>query len=71
MSGIKKTVFISEELIKESLIIDSSFSAVVEKKAIDSFGKWKKRKETSVDLTNNLRKENNRKNTNTNRSNRH
>ncbi len=73
MSTVKKTISISEELVKEATEIAPNFSAVVEtalieylhhyrlKKAANSFGKWKNRKENSVKLVNKLRKENRRK----------
>ena len=72
MSAIKKTVSLSEELVKEANTINSNFSAVVEealvvylqqnrlKKAIQSFGKWGERKESSVDIVNTLRLEDER-----------
>ena len=76
MSAIKKTVSISEDLVKEASKINSNFSAIVEvalvdylhhhrlEKAVDSFGKWQEREETSVHLVNQLRQENKRKNAN-------
>jgi len=72
MSAIKKTISLSEELVREANTINSNFSAVVEealvvylqqnrlKKAIQSFGKWEKRKESSVDIVNTLRLEDER-----------
>lgn len=73
MRAVKKTVSISEELVKEVGVIAPNFSAVVEaalieylhhhrlKKAMMSFGQWQERKDTSVELVNELRRENNRK----------
>lgn len=73
MSAVKKTVSISEELVKEVGHIAPNFSEFVEaalvaylhqyrlQKAVDSFGKWQKRENTSVDLVNQLRRENKRK----------
>ena len=72
MSAIKKTVSISEELVKEANTIAANFSSVVEtalvhylhdyrvQRAIDSFGKWEKRAESSVDIVNQLREESGR-----------
>jgi hypothetical protein len=69
MQAIKKTISISEELVQEAGSIGPNFSAVVEtalihylheyrlQKALNSFGKWEKRKESSVDLVNQLREE--------------
>lgn len=69
MHAIKKTISVSENLVKESKTIDSNFSAVVEaalidylhhhkrQKAIESFGKWQEREKNSVDIVNELRKE--------------
>lgn len=69
MSAVKKTVSISEELVKEANTIAPNFSAVVEaalveylyryrlQKAIGSFGKWQKRTGSSADLVNQLRQE--------------
>lgn len=73
MSTVKKTVSISEELVKEATAISPNFSAVVEtalveyihqyrlKKAIESFGKWQERKDSSVAIVNELRREDSRK----------
>ncbi|TAK78474.1 MAG: hypothetical protein EPO11_01210 [Gammaproteobacteria bacterium] len=73
MSAVKKTISVSEELVKEANEIASNFSAVVEaalieylhhyrlQKAKESFGKWQERKDTSVDLVNKLRQEGGRK----------
>jgi hypothetical protein len=75
MTAIKKTISISEELITEASTVAPNFSAVVEtalieylqhyrvKKAISSFGKWEQRSESSVDIVNQLRKEDGRNDT--------
>ncbi|OGT43465.1 MAG: hypothetical protein A3F42_08160 [Gammaproteobacteria bacterium RIFCSPHIGHO2_12_FULL_37_34] len=72
MRAVKKTVSIPEELVKEARLITSNFSAIVEvalvaylhhyrvQKATESFGKWKERKNSSVDLVNKLRQEDKR-----------
>jgi len=68
MGVIKKTVSIDENIAREAGAIASNFSAVVEaalveyiqhhrvKKALQSFGKWNERKESSVDIINDLRR---------------
>lgn len=73
MGAVKKTISISEDLVKEANSITSNFSAVVEaalvdylrhyriKCATESFGKWQERKDSSIDLVNQLRKEDRRK----------
>lgn len=70
MSSIKKTVSIDEKIAKEANALNSNFSAVVEaalvqylhhyriQKALQSFGKWEERKESSIDIVNDLRREN-------------
>ena len=72
MVAVKKTISISENVLKDAAAIAPNFSAVVEsalveyikhyriKKAIDSFGKWSERGEASVDIVNSLRKEDDR-----------
>lgn len=69
MRSVKKTISISEEVANEASKINPNFSATVETalveylqhhrvlKAMESFGKWEVRKETSVDLVNELRRE--------------
>lgn len=69
MRAIKKTVSVSEDLVKEAKAINTNFSSVVEaalveylhhykrQKAIASFGKWQERKKSSIDIVNDLRKE--------------
>ena len=73
MSAVKKTVSIPEKLVKEASSITSNFSSVVEaaliaylhhyrvQKAIKSFGKWQDRKDSSINIVNELRREDNRK----------
>lgn len=72
MTAVKKTISINEDILKEASTINPNFSSVVEMalieylhhyrihKAAESFGKWKNRKESSVDFVNNLRKKDNR-----------
>ncbi len=72
MAAVKKSIYISEELLKEADAISSNFSAVVEmalmdyihqckvQKARQSFGKWAVRTESSVDIVNTLRREDDR-----------
>jgi len=72
MGAVKKSVYISEELLKEANAVNSNFSAVVEmalvdyihkqrvQKALKSFGCWADRAESSVDIVNNLRREDDR-----------
>lgn len=67
MSTIKKTISIDEKIVKEAADIAPNFSAVVETalieytqhhrtaKAIQSFGKWGEREESSSDIVNDLR----------------
>ncbi|HLB41586.1 MAG TPA: type II toxin-antitoxin system CcdA family antitoxin [Gammaproteobacteria bacterium] len=67
MSSVKKTVSISKNIVKEVNTITSNFSAIVEaaliaylhhyriQKAVKSFGKWQKRKDSSINLVNDLR----------------
>ena len=72
MSVIKKTISIDEKIAKEASLLNPNFSAVVEaalteyimhhriQKAINSFGKWAEREDTSTDLVSNLRKHDDR-----------
>jgi post-segregation antitoxin (ccd killing protein) len=72
MSAIKKTVSIDKNIAEEASALNSNFSAVVEaalveyihhhrvQKATHSFGKWEERKESSVDIVNDLRREDSR-----------
>jgi len=72
MSAIKKTVSIDENIAKEASAIAPNFSAVVEaalieyiqhhriQKAIQSFGKWGQRKESSADIVSDLRRQDDR-----------
>lgn len=72
MSAIKKTVSIDENIAKEASAINPNFSAVVEaalveylhhhrvQKALQSFGKWEERNDSSVDIVNDLRREDKR-----------
>lgn len=72
MSAIKKTVSIDKNIAEEASALNSNFSAVVEaalveyihhhrvQKAMHSFGKWEERKESSVDIVNDLRREDSR-----------
>jgi hypothetical protein len=72
MSAIKKTVSIDENIVKEAAAIASNFSSVVEaalveyiqhhrvKKALQSFGTWGVRKETSADMVSELRRQDDR-----------
>ncbi len=72
MTAIKKTISIDEQLAKDAMGIESNFSAVVEtalieyiqqyriKKAINSFGKWSDRKESSADIVKDLRRQDDR-----------
>ena len=67
MTAIKKTISIDEAIAKEASCIAPNFSAVVEaalveyiqhhrtKKALQSFGQWDKRDESSVDIVKELR----------------
>lgn len=67
MSAVKKSIYVSKSLLKETQAINSNFSAVVEealiefihqhkvKKALRSFGSWGERNENSVEIVNNLR----------------
>jgi hypothetical protein len=67
MTAIKKTISINEDIVKKATAIAPNFSATVEaalieyihkhrvKKAIQSFGKWDNRAESSVDIINSLR----------------
>ena len=73
MSVVKKTVSIDENVAKEASALNSNFSAIVEaalveymhhyriQKAIQSFGKWESREETSADIVKNLRSHDDRK----------
>lgn len=72
MAAIKKTISIDEHLASEASAIAPNFSAVVEaalieyiqhhrvKKAIQSFGKWGERKESSAEIVSDLRRQDNR-----------
>lgn len=72
MSAIKKTISINENVAKEASAISPNFSAVVEaalieyihhhrvNKALQSFGGWGKRQESSGDIVNELRREDDR-----------
>lgn len=72
MLAIKKSIYISKSLLKETSAINSNFSAVVEealieyihqykvKKALKSFGSWTNRTESSVEIVNNLRRDDDR-----------
>lgn len=72
MSAVKKSVYISEDLLKQTDAINSNFSAIVEEalieyihqhkvqKALKSFGRWANRSESSVEIVNNLRREDDR-----------
>ena len=72
MSAIKKTISIDEKIAKEASLLNSNFSAIVEtalteyirhqriRKAVNSFGKWVERADTSVDIVSNLRKQDDR-----------
>jgi hypothetical protein len=73
MSALKKTVSIDEAVVKEANdIMPNNFSAIVEaalieyihkfriEKAIQSFGKWDDRKKKSIDIVNDLRREDDR-----------
>lgn len=72
MSAVKKSIYITEDLLKEADAINSNFSAVVEEalieyihqykvqKALNSFGHWAERTESSVDIVNHLRREDDR-----------
>ncbi len=67
MSAVKKTISIDEAVAKEASLLSSNFSAVVEaalveyihhhriEKAIQSFGKWENREESSSDFVKKLR----------------
>jgi len=69
---VKKTISIDAGVLKEAVKLNSNFSAIVEialerylqqnrlKKAIQSFGKWEQRTESSVDIVNELRRKDNR-----------
>ncbi len=73
MNTVKKTISISAEVLKAASKLNPNFSATVEaalqvylqknrlEKAIQSFGKWEKRTESSVDIVNELRREDNRR----------
>lgn len=72
MSAIKKTISIDEKVAKEASALNPNFSAIVEtalieyihqhrlQKAIDSFGKWTEREDTSATIVSNLRKQDER-----------
>jgi hypothetical protein len=72
MSTIKKTISIDEKIVNEATAIAPNFSAVVETalieyiqhrrtaKAIQSFGKWGERKESSSEIVNDLRRQDDR-----------
>jgi hypothetical protein len=72
MSILKKTISIDENIAKEASAISSNFSAVVEaalieyiqhyraEKAIQSFGKWVEREESSAKLVAELRSQDDR-----------
>src|SRR5476651_2009958 len=72
MSAVKKTISIDEKIAEEASALNSNFSAVVEaalilylhqyrvQKALESFGGWEERKESSVDIVNDLRREDDR-----------
>lgn len=72
MGAVKKTVSIDENIVKDAIAIAPNFSAVVEtalieyiqhyrvKKALQSFGKWGERQESSADIVSNLRREDER-----------
>jgi hypothetical protein len=71
VGAVKKTISINEKVAKEAYAISRNFSSIVEmalifylqhhhvKKAMQSFGKWEKRTESSVDIVDNLRYEDN------------
>ncbi len=68
MGAVKKSIYISENLLKETGAINSNFSAVVEealieyihhhkvKKALNSFGGWTNRTGNSIEIVNDLRR---------------
>ena len=72
MTAIKKSISITENLVKEANTINPNFSLVVEaalieyihqhkmKKAIQSFGQWEPGNQSSVDIVNDLRRYDNR-----------
>ena len=72
MASVKKTVSIDRKIVEEANNIAPNFSAVVEaalveyiqhhrtQKALQSYGKWEKRSESSVDIVNELRRKDNR-----------
>ena len=72
MGAIKKTVSIDEDIATEALSIASNFSAIVEaalveyiqhhrvKKALQSYGKWSGREESSAEMVNDLRRQDDR-----------
>jgi len=72
MTAIKKTISIDEQVAKEASSIGPNFSSVVEtalveyiqhhriKNAIQSFGKWETRKESSVDIVRDMRRQDDR-----------
>lgn len=67
MSAIKKTISINEDIAKEAAALNPNFSSVVEaalieyiqhhrvKMAINSFGKWSDREESSAEMVAKLR----------------
>lgn len=67
MGAIKKTISIDEAVAQEAGTLGSNFSAVVEtalveyiqhhraQKAIQAFGKWREREETSAKMVRSLR----------------
>ena len=73
MGLVKTSITISEDVLSEAKKISDNFSSVVSEalkeylrkknieKAVSSFGKWKDRKKASVDIVNELRKEEGRK----------
>lgn len=72
MSTVKKTISIDKSVAAEAGTFAKNFSSVVEtalieyiqhhraKKAIQTFGKWSQRDESSVDIVNDLRRQDDR-----------
>ncbi len=72
MSAVKKTISIDENVAKEASKLNANFSAIVEtalieylhqqriQKAINSFGKWAEREDSSANMVSNLRNQDDR-----------
>ena len=72
MRAIKKTISLDEDIVNQASVISSNFSAVVEsalveyiqhyrvQKALQSFGKWVDREESSAEFVSELRRKDER-----------